>query len=360
MNRRSTIPFGPQHPVLPEPIQLHLVMENEKIIQALPAVGYIHRGLEKIAEKKDYIQDVYLAERICGICSFMHSQNYCQGIEELMKVTVPDRAKYLRVIWAETHRIHSHLLILGLLADAFGFENLFMRLWKVREQILDIMEKTTGNRVILGVCAIGGVKRDITPELADYVLRQLESVEKQLPELCDSLLKDYSVRQRLIGVGVLPKDKAHELGAVGPVARASGLRMDLRERGYAAYGDLDFKMVTEEAGDCYARTTVRVKELYTSLELVRKAIQRMPQGPIAVPVKGTPPADEVLARIEQPRGELNFYIRGNGTRNLERFRVRTPTFANLPALLHQLTGCELADVPVIAICIDPCISCTER
>ena len=165
MNRRSTIPFGPQHPVLPEPIQLHLVMEDEKIIQALPAVGYIHRGLEKIAEKKDYVQDVYLAERICGICSFIHSQNYCQGIEELMKVQVPDRAKYLRVVWAEIHRIHSHLLILGLLADAFGFENLFMRLWKVREQTLNIMEKTTGNRVILGVCAIGGVKRDIPPAL---------------------------------------------------------------------------------------------------------------------------------------------------------------------------------------------------
>ena len=103
MIRRNTIPFGPQHPVLPEPIQLHLVMENEKIVQALPAVGYVHRGLEKIAEKKDFIQDVYLAERICGICSFIHSQNYCQGIEELMKVQVPDRAKYLRVIWAETH-----------------------------------------------------------------------------------------------------------------------------------------------------------------------------------------------------------------------------------------------------------------
>lgn len=360
MNRRSTIPFGPQHPVLPESIQLHLVMENEKIIQALPAVGYIHRGLEKIAEKKDYIQDVYLAERICGICSFIHSQNYCQGIEELMKVQVPDRAKYLRVVWAEVHRLHSHLLILGLLADAFGFENLFMRLWKVREQTLNIMEKTTGNRVILGVCAIGGVKRDITPALADDILRELDSIEHQLVELCDSLLKDYSVKQRLVGVGVLPKEKAYELGAVGPVARASGVHMDQREKGYAAYGDLNFKISMEEAGDCYARTVVRVKELYTSLDLVRQALKRMPQGPISVPVKGTPPADEVLARIEQPRGELNFYIRGNGTRNLERFRVRTPTFANLPALLHQLTGCELADVPVIAICIDPCISCTER
>jgi Ni,Fe-hydrogenase III large subunit len=359
MIRRNTIPFGPQHPVLPEPIQLRLVMEDEKIVEALPVVGYVHRGLEKIAEKKDYVQDVYLAERICGICSFMHSQNYCQGIESLMNVSIPERAKYLRVVWAELHRIHSHLLILGLLADAFGFENLFMRLWQIRELILDVMEKTTGARVILGACCIGGVRRDITPELRDEVLRQLAEVEKQLKDVVPALTDDYSVKQRLVGVGVLPKDKAYELGAVGPVARASGVHMDLRETGYAAYGALDVKVATESDGDCYARTLVRVRELYTSADLVRQALQKMPEGPIAVPVKGNP-SGEVLARIEQPRGELNFYFRGNGTRNLDRFRVRTPTFANLPALLHMLTGCQLADVPVIAICIDPCISCTER
>jgi ech hydrogenase subunit E len=359
MIRRNTIPFGPQHPVLPEPIQLRLVMEDEKIIEALPVVGYVHRGLEKIAEKKDYVQDVYLAERICGICSFMHSQNYCQGIESLMNVSVPDRARYLRVVWAEVHRIHSHLLILGLLADAFGFENLFMRLWQIRELVLDIMEKTTGGRVILGVCTLGGVKRDIAPDQAAYILKQLDEIERQLASVLPALVDDYSVKQRLVGVGVLPKDKAYELGAVGPVARASGVAMDLRESGYAAYGELDFKMVTEFSGDCYARTMVRVKELATSANLVRQALAKIPTGPISVPVKGTP-SGEVLARIEQPRGELNFYIKGNGSRNLERFRVRTPTFANLPPLLHMLTGCQLADVPVIAICIDPCISCTER
>ena len=359
MIRRNTIPFGPQHPVLPEPIQLRLVMEDEKIVEALPVVGYVHRGLEKIAEKRDYVQDVYLAERICGICSVMHSQNYCQGIESLMNVTIPDRARYLRVMWAELHRIHSHLLILGLLADAFGFENLFMRLWQIREIIVDIMEKTTGARVILGVGCLGGVRRDITPELQSMILLQLAEAEKQLLDVLPALTDDYSVKQRLVGVGVLPKDKAYELGAVGPVARASGVAMDLRETGYAAYGELPFSMVTETDGDCYARTMVRVREIHTSAELVRNALQKMPAGPISVPVKGNP-SGEILARIEQPRGELNFYIKGNGTRNLERFRVRTPTFANLPPLLHMLTGCQLADVPVIALCIDPCISCTER
>ena len=359
MIRRNIIPFGPQHPVLPEPIQLRLVMEDEKIVEALPVLGYVHRGLEKIAEKKDFIQNVYLVERICGICSFMHSQNYCQGIESLMEVTVPDRARYLRLFWAELHRIHSHLLALGLLADSFGFENLFMQLWRTRELILDIMEQTAGARVLLGVCCIGGVRRDVTAEQATTVFLQLDRVEKEFHEILPTLVNDYSVKQRMVGIGVLPKDKAYELGAVGPVARASGVGMDLREQGYGAYGDVGFTKIVDTAGDCYARTLIRVKELHESLRMVRVALKKMPQGPISVPVKGNP-TGETLARIEQPRGELNFYIKANGTKNLDRFRVRTPTFANLPPLLHMLTGCQLADVPVIVISIDPCISCTER
>jgi ech hydrogenase subunit E len=359
MIRRNTIPFGPQHPVLPEPLQLRLVMEDEKIVEALPAIGYCHRGIEKLAEKKDYVQDVYLIERICGICSFQHSLNYCQGIESLMGVTVPDRARYLRVVWAELHRIHSHLLILGLLADAFGFENLFMQLWRVREHVLDILEKTTGARIMLTSCCLGGVRRDIDGGLQTEVLQSLDKVQAQLSELLPTLVNDYSVKQRLVGVGTISKEKAYELGAVGPVARACGIAADLRETGYAAYGELDFKLVTERSGDCYARTLVRVHELDESAGLVRRAIQRLPAGPISVPVKGNP-TGEVAARLEQPRGELLFYIRGNGTKNLERFRARTPTYANLAPLLHMLPGCQLADVPVIVLSIDPCISCTER
>ena len=359
MIRRNTIPFGPQHPVLPEPIQLRLVMEDEKIVEALPVLGYVHRGLEKIAEKRDFIQDVYLIERICGICSFMHSQNYCQGIETLMSLAVPERARHLRVFWAEVHRIHSHLLALGLLADAFGFENLFMQLWRTREIILDVMEQTAGGRVMLGTCCIGGVRKDISPELAAGVFRQFEQVHKEFDEILPTLVSDYSVKKRMVGIGVLPRDKAHELGAVGPVARASGLGMDLRETGYGAYGEVGFTKIVESAGDCYARTLVRVRELYESLRMARVALEKAPQGPLAVPFKGNPDG-ETLARIEQPRGELNFYIKANGTKNLERFRARTPTFANLPPLLHMLTGCQLADVPVIILSIDPCISCTER
>ena len=217
------IPFGPQHPVLPEPLQLRLEINDEQVVSAMPVVGYVHRGLEKLAEQKDFQQDTYLIERVCGICSFIHSLTYCMGIEELMNIEVPARAKYLRVVWSELHRMHSHLLALGLLADAFGFENLFMSLWKTRERNMDAMEYTTGGRVMLGSCCIGGVRKDINPEQKKFVLDQLATVEKELKSLSHVLLDDYSVKQRLVGVGVMNRKTAYESGAVGPTARGSGL-----------------------------------------------------------------------------------------------------------------------------------------
>ena len=359
MSQRSIIPFGPQHPVFPEPIQLRLVLEDEKVVEALPAIGYVHRGLEKLAEQKDFLQDVYLIERICGICSFMHAMNYCQGIEQLLGLPVPDRARYLRVIWAEIHRMHSHLLFLGLLADSFGYENLFMQCMRCREDIVQVMEMTAGNRILLTTCCIGGVRKDIPMNLIDQIQLALNRVTAQLKDLHPAFANDYTVKKRLMGVGYLSPEKAHELGAVGPVAKASGIAMDLRETGYAAYQDLGFQPITEKAGDCYARMMIRLRELDQCMDLVQKAIRLMPDGPLATPFKANPDG-EVAARIEQPRGELLFFIKGNGTKNLERFRARTPTFANLAPLLHMLPGYQLADVPVIVISIDPCISCTER
>lgn len=359
MAKKTVVPFGPQHPVLPEPLQLRLVLEDERVVSALPVIGYIHRGLEKIAEKKDFLQNAFLIERICGICSFQHSMAYCQGIEEIMGIEVPPRAKYLRVVWAELHRLHSHLLWLGLLADSFGFENLFMQAWRVREKVLDIHELTAGARIMLGVCKVGGVRRDIAGDTLTTLRSLLDEVAHGVDDLAPTFLNDYTVKKRTIGVGVLPKETAYDRGAVGPVARASGLLTDHRQTGYAAYRDLHFEPVLETGGDCYARTRVRVRELTQSLELIRRAIDSLPDTPLDVPVKGNPQG-EVAMRVEQPRGEVLYYLKGNGTPYLERMRVRTPTFAHIPSLLAMLPGCTLADVPVITLSIDPCISCTER
>lgn len=359
MSKRSVIPFGPQHPVLPEPVHLDLVIEDERVVEAIPSIGYIHRGLEKLAETKDFNEYVYVAERICGICSFMHGMGYCMAVEDIMKADVPPRALYLRVMWAELSRIHSHLLWMGLLADSFGFENLFMQCWRLRERILDIFEMTTGGRVIFSVCKIGGVRKDVDADSFKTIISTLQGVKDEFQKIESIFLKDQSVLHRLKGVGVLTKEEAHNLGAVGPMLRASGVAMDIRKTGYSVYNNLDFDVVTSEDGDSFARCEVRMKEVYSSISLVMQAIDKMPEGETEVKLKGMPDGQSFI-RLEQPRGEVLYHVRANGTKFLERFRVRTPTFANLPALLKILEGRSLANVPVLILTIDPCISCTER
>jgi ech hydrogenase subunit E len=359
MGKRTVIPFGPQHPVLPEPIHLDLVLDDEIVVEAISKIGYIHRGLEKLVEKKDFLQYTYVAERICGICSFMHGMSYCMSIEGIMNVEVPERAHFLRTIWAELSRLHSHLLWLGLIADAFGFESLFMQSWKMREEILDIFEETTGGRVIFSVCDVGGVRKDISKETLNKIVAILTGMENELKSLTKVFLNDTSVKARTKGVGVLSKQAAFDLGAVGPMARASGLEIDMRTQGYAAYGKIDFKPVVEQDGDCYARTSVRMKELFQSINIIKQCVEIIPDGDIKVKITGNPNGEN-FTRVEQPRGEVVYYAKANGSKFLDRMRVRTPTFANIPALLETLKGCSLADVPILIVTIDPCISCTER
>ncbi len=356
---RTIIPFGPQHPVLPEPLHLKLVLEDEKVVEAIPALGYVHRGLEGLAAKRDFHQMVYVVERVCGICSCIHAMCYCQAIEGLMGLEVPRRAKYLRVIWSELHRMHSHLLWLGLFADGFGFESLFMNFWKVRERIMNLNEATAGNRVIISINTVGGTKTDLTPEMCKSILDELDIVEQELRPLYKVMLNDYSVQARTVGKGVLSKEQALQLGAVGPVLRASGWAEDSRMLGYEAFGELQFAPVVGTDGDCYTRSNVRFLEVFQSIDLIRQAIRALPAGEIAVPVKGNPDG-EICTRVEQPRGELFYYVLCDGNKNPARVRIRTPTFANIPPLLAMLPGVELADVPIIALTIDPCISCTER
>jgi Ni,Fe-hydrogenase III large subunit len=357
--KRTVVPFGPQHPVLPEPIHLDLVLEDERVVEAIPSIGYVHRGLESLVDRREYSDFVYLAERICGICSFTHSSTFCQGIEGMMGIEVPARARYLRTMWGEYSRLHSHLLWLGLFADALGFESLFYNAWKIRESVLNEMEATTGGRVIQSVCKVGGVRKDVDNSFLSEMDKRLDLLLPEIEELTRVFLRDDTLKLRTSGKGVLSREDAYALGAVGPVARGSGIPGDLRLTGYLAYGDLEFRPVTAEAGDGYARCEVRCRELLQSVDLIHQIIAAMPDGDVAVPVKGNPDG-EYFSRSEQPRGEVIHYLRGNGTKNLTQFRVRTPTLTNVPALVAMLPGCELADVPQIVLTIDPCIGCMER
>lgn len=359
MGKRTVVPFGPQHPVLPEPIHLDLALEDEKVIEAIPSIGYIHRGLEKLIEKRDFNDYLYVIERICGICSYMHGMGYCESLERIFDVEIPDRAKYLRTIWCEMSRIHSHLLWLGLLADAFGFEALFYQCWRMREKVLDMFETSTGGRVIFSVNKIGGVLKDMDKDMLASFVKEFDTMEEELKKLCNVFLTDYTVISRLKKVGILTKDDAIATGAVGPMMRASGIEIDTRKLGYAAYSNIDFDIITSNDCDSYARCEVRIKEIFQSFNIIRQAVKAIPDGDISITVKGNP-SGEAFVRVEQPRGEAIYYAKANGTKFLERMRVRTPTFTNLTPLVKILQGCDYADVPILVLTIDPCISCTER
>ena len=359
MAKQSIVPFGPQHPVLPEPVHLDLVLEDEVVVKAVPSIGFVHRGLEKLVETKDYKDYVYIAERVCGICSFGHGMGYCQCLEKIMNIEIPRRAAYLRTIWMEMSRVHSHLLWLGLLADAMGFESLFMQCWRLREKILDMFDATTGGRIIFSVNCVGGVLKDMDTGMLRRLVDTINGMEQELRPIAEAFLRDVSVGTRLHGLGLLKADQARLMGAVGPMLRASGVAYDTRLLGYAAYDDLDFEPITATEGDSFARCEVRINEIYQSFNLIRQAVDKIPEGPISVPVKGNPNGEHFM-RIEQPRGEAIYYVKANGTKFVERFRLRTPTTSNIPPMLDMLKGCQLADVPLLILTIDPCISCTER
>jgi len=360
MSKKYTvIPFGPQHPVLPEPAHLRFIVDEEKIVDVVPNLGYVHRGIERACELNDYKRNIYLCERVCGICNFVHGMTYCEGIEKITDTDVPPRAKYIRTIWAEVQRIQSHLLWLGLFADAIGFESLFMQVWRDREIVLALNEKTNGHRIHLETNLIGGVRKDIDESLAKTYREDLSVLKKKVEMLKPVFHNDSGIRAKCEGKGILPKAKASFLGAVGPTIRGSGVKQDMRLTGYEAYGQLDFEPITYEGEDAYSRMLVRFDETLQSFDLIEEALKRMPEGPI-LNKNDRFPEGSVVVRTEQPRGELFYYVEGNGTNKLQRCKIRTPTAANIPPLVTMLIGYEVPDIPTIVHSIDPCISCTER
>ncbi len=359
-DRRTVMPFGPQHPVLLEPIQFRLVLEDEKVVEALPAMGYMHRGLERLVDKKDFHKMLFVAERISGISSFMYGFAYAMAVEKMLNIEVPERAAYLRVIWGELTRLQSHFLWLGTLANAMGLESLTMHCWRVREQILDIMEETSGSRVILSTNIIGGMRCDIGPDGLAHIRNLCDYLEEALGQIRPVVLSDYGVKKRTVGIGVLSKEQAQDFSVVGPVMRASGVVEDLRQQGYAAYGELQFVPAAESDGDSYARTLVRFNEMVEAIGLLRSAMVKITPGEIAALCGDLLPTGEAAVRIEDSRGELFFYLKGDGSSHLQRMQVRSPSYANLPALLAMLPGSQLTDVPVIIASFDLTVSCIER
>ncbi len=355
------IPIGPQHPALHEPESFDLTLEGEIIVDAEDKLGYNHRGIEKACESRNFIQDIYLIERICGICSHSHSTCFVQAVEEIAAVEIPMRAKYIRAIIGELERIHSHLLWLGVAGHEVGFETLFMYAWRDREIVMDILAWISGNRVNYGMNTIGGVRRDISPEILEQILGSLDTLIARTEYYTKIVTDEPTFMGRLRGVGKLPKELARSLGAVGPMARASGISRDVRQDDpYGAYSQIEFRIVTDDNADVLGRTIVRVNELLESYRLLRTLVENLPEGPIVVKVPRKIPEGEALSRLEAPRGEDILYLKTNGTEMPERVKVRAPTLANLASIREMLRGAYLADFPIIVAALDPCFSCTDR
>lgn len=360
-SERVTIPIGPQHPALKEPANFTIALQGEKIMGTTMRLGYNHRGIEKAAEQRTYIQDVYLIERVCGICSHSHSTAFIQAVEEIAQLQVPKRGLYIRTLISELERIHSHLLWLGVAGHEVGFDTLLMYSWRDREIVMDLLALLTGNRVNYAMNNIGGVRRDITEEQKALVLSKIDKLEEQTKYYIKVATEETTLIQRLSNVGILLPEDAKRLGAVGPTARASEISRDTRKDDpYAAYGELDFKVITDNHNDVYGRTLVRVGELMEAYKMVRQLIKNMPDGPIGVKAPRKIPAGEAFSRYEAPRGEDVHYVKANGTEHPERVKVRAPTLANLQAVSKMLEDRNLADLPIVIAAIDPCFSCTDR
>ncbi len=360
-HRNFKIPIGPQHPALKEPECFSLILKGEKIAAMNVRLGYNHRGIEKACEERTYIQDIYLIERICGICSHSHSTCFVQAVEEIAQLETPKRALYIRSLIAELERVHSHLLWLGVAGHEVGFDTLLMYTWRDREVVMDTLAMLTGNRVNYGMNTIGGVRRDVTAEQKQQVLKAIDTLEERTKYYIQVATQEITLIKRLSGVGVLSHEDAVRLGAVGPTARASGVDRDIRrDDPYAAYGELSFKVITDNHNDVYGRTLVRVGELMESYSMVRQILSNLPEGPIAVKAPRKIKAGQAFSRYEAPRGEDAHYVLSNGTEKPERVKVRAPTLANVQAVSHMLKDRYLADMPIVIAAIDPCFSCTDR
>ena len=356
------IPFGPQHPALDlESINFTFEVDGEKVVSVVPRLGYMHRGIERLAEERTYLQNIYLVERVCGLCSQAHNICFSQAVEDLLGIEVPERARYLRTIIAELERIQNHFMWLGVTAHEMGFETLFMHTWRDREVVLNIVEEITGKRVNYGFNTIGGVRRDVSDRAVSLMRNGLDRMEERTKYYKRVCTKERTILKRTVDVGVLSSTDALALCAVGPTLRGSGVKSDIRaDDPYAAYDEIAFNVVTYDGCDVASRLWVRLDELIESIAIIRSALDKLPGGDVRVRVSRNVPEGEAISRVEAPRGENIHYVRGDGSEKPRRLKIRAPTLANLLPLSRMFVDMNIADIPLIIAGIDPCIACAER
>jgi len=362
MGKQYEIPLGAQHISLLEPLHFKFTTENEKIVDTVANVYYVHRGIEQACCSKFKFRQVsFVVGRVCGLCSVSHTTAYSQVAEKLIKIEVPRRAKYLRMLVIELDRIHSHLLCLSHVAENSGFEALFMKTMQYREFAMELLEAVCGNRIQYDFSIVGGVARDLKPNVAQMILERLKTFKPQLDELVDIYENNRTLSLKNKGIGVITKEYAMRLNVVGPFARAAGLAVDVRNEteDLLPWKEVGFEMILDTAGDVHARNMVRLRELYVSIRIIENIIAGLPESALITETKAFPDGEAVV-RLEAPRGELFYYAKGNKTQILERLKIKAPTFSNIPAMVETFKGNEYGSAPAIIASYDPCLSCTSR
>ena len=359
----TVVPFGPFHPTLDEPAHFRLYVEGE-MVRGCEYRGFmVHRGIEKLAESVMSYNDIpMLAERICGICGCVHSVAYVQAVEEAAALKPPLRAEYIRTIMLELERLHSHLLWVGLACHIVGFDTLFMQSFRIREPIMWIAEKISGNRKTYAICLVGGVRRDITDELKAELRVVLDKLESEWRPVVAAVSRDRNIQKRTVGVGVASKFLVKSAGLLGPVARAAGVDIDCRrDHPYAAYDRVDFNIITAQGADVWSRIVVRMNEVFESIKIIRQCLDKMEDGPLQLEIKDELPVGRMgLSSVEAPRGESHHFVITGENNRPRRWRVRAPTYQNLQGVPAMIKDQQIADMTISLGSIDPCFSCTDR
>lgn len=360
----TLIPIGPYHPMLIESEYFRLKVNGEEVVDADLKLGFNHRGVMKLAEERTFWRDIYLVERTCGICNATHSTAYCNAVEEIMGVDLPDRARYIRTLILELERLHSHLLWLGVAGDLIGFKTLFMWAWRDREHVLDVFEIITGGRVYHCMNILGGVKHDLKESWYPKIEKAIKIARDATLKYVEMAYDHPILKARTEDLGVMSTATVKEVGAVGPTARGSNWKIDARwSDHHAAYAPeyTSWEPIVESGGDVWARVVVRLKELLVSAELCDQSLDALKRtgGPIKSELDEIPEG-EGIGKTEAPRGELYYYVASNGTPVPQTVRIRTPSYRNNACLSFMVKGYTLADAPIIIGSIDPCFSCTDR
>jgi Ni,Fe-hydrogenase III large subunit/Ni,Fe-hydrogenase III component G len=359
----TVVPFGPFHPTLDEPAHFRLYVEGE-VVRGCEYRGFMaHRAIEKLGDSVlTYNEIPMAAERICGICGCVHNVAYAQAVEQAAAITPPPRAEYVRTIMLEVERLHSHLLWVGLACHILGFDTLFMQCFRIREPIMWMAEKISGNRKTYALCVVGGVRWDVTPALKGELQRVLYTLEREWAVVADAVAGDRNLQKRTRGVGVADAALVKNAGLVGPVARAAGVAVDCRkDHPYAAYPRVQFAVVLEQGADVWARVLVRVREVFESIGIVRQCLNQMSDGPLCADIRDDLPAGRLgLSSVEAPRGESHHFVITGEDNRPRRWRVRAPTYQNLQGVPAMIKDQQIADMTISLGSIDPCFSCTDR